>query len=253
VSAEASSDRRPRVALTVGRSLERALPYEMALRAAGLDVLVVGSEGWDAPTVDRAAWAARICDQVQGLVLAGGGDIDPGLQGLDDAHSTVSFVEVARDLMESAVFTCAWQRQMPVFGICRGMQLMNWVLGGTLTPDIDDLVAPLGVPKYHRQTDHGQPRGALAHTVRAESGSRVARLLGTQDLRVNTIHHQAIERLAPGLQVTAVAPDGVIEAVEAPERSYALGVQFHPEELVDEHPHFRALFDDFAVAVKSWS
>lgn len=240
---------RRRVALTVGAVLEKSAPYAAALEDAGLDPEVMSAGSWAGrhPSWEAAAQAA-LRDKA-GLVLAGGGDIDPSLLGRKAIHPTVADVDASRDRFERALFAEAWRRELPILAICRGMQLMNWCLGGTLVDDIDSEVAPRGLPKHHRQTEYGKERHELGHAIQVVPGSRLAAIMGAGELMVNTIHHQALDCVAAPLQVTATAPDGVVEAVEAPDRRFVLGVQFHPEAMVRHHPRFRALFEAFAAAL----
>lgn len=239
---EGSSLSPPLVALTMGAIADRAVPYVDALQAAGLRVRVLGAADH---TPEQAVAALR---DVQGLVLAGGGDIDPALLGCD-VHPTVADVDPRRDAMECAVFRRAWERELPVLAICRGMQLMNWVLGGTLHADVDACVSPYGQPKFHRQTEYGKARHEIGHTIHIRPGTHLAEILGAGDVEVNTIHHQCLDRVADSLTVTAVAPDGVIEAVEVPNLPFVLGVQFHPEAMFRHHPPMLKLFAAFAQAV----
>lgn len=244
------TDRR-RVVLTVGRMHDTATPYRGALEAAGLEVLVFSSAD---VTAHHAEVAAQRLDEVQGVVLAGGGDIDPAALGETEPwHPLVYGVDGNRDAWERAVFDEAWRRGMPVLAICRGAQVMNWALGGTLWADIDDQHEPRATPKHHRQTDYGQARGSLTHPITVSPDSLLGSVLGEERLQVNSIHHQAIRQVGAGLVVTARADDGVIEAVEDPSRPFAVGVQFHPEELWAAHPVFFRLFEAFSAAVDAFS
>jgi len=199
---------------------------------------------------DRAA--AGLLAGARGVLLPGGGDIDPLLIGTPQAsHPTVYGVDRNRDLWERAVFEQAWDRGLPLLAVCRGMQVMNWALGGTLYADIDDCCPPLQVAKGHRQTDGGLPRGALTHDIHIDRSSLLYGILGQERVRVNSIHHQSVRDLAPGLVATAWALDGVIEGMEDPRRRFALAVQFHPEELWRDHPLFARLFSRFAEALSS--
>lgn len=231
----------------MGSWIERSEPYVAAVEAAGMEARVLSTRHFFGEEGARAALQG-----LDGVVLAGGGDINPELLGCADVHPTVADVETPRDVFEKAVFQRAWEAGMPMLCICRGMQVMNWVLGGTLHPDIDACVAPHGRAKYHRQTEHGKARHEIGHSIEVLPDTRLAEIFGAGRLQVNTIHHQALDRLAPGLIVSAVAPDGVIEGVEAPERPFALGVQYHPEAMFRHHPEqlklFRALAGACAMA-----
>jgi putative glutamine amidotransferase len=193
------------------------------------------------------AYAARSMDGVDGLLLTGGEDIHPALYGAEPSpHAYPPSRE--RDLFELALFAAARQRELPVLGICRGIQLVNVAMGGTLYQDLPT-ERPSGVAH-----DPGTARDARTHAVRLTEGSRAAQALGATELRVNSFHHQAVDRLAPGLIATGWSEDGVIEAAEAPgDAPWLLTVQWHPEEMhaevkAPERGLFRALVDACALA-----
>lgn len=236
-----------RVVLPIGLSQDSVAPYREALEAVGLIVRVVSSSDF---TVKHESVAGALLDDTHGLLLAGGGDIDPLLIGTSDAsHPTVYGVDVNRDRLERALFTVAWRRHLPILAICRGMQVMNWALGGTLYADIDDCFSPQGVAKGHRQTDQGLPRTARTHSITVKRETLLHDILRTDVLVVNSIHHQGVRRIADPLVVNAVASDAIVEGMEAPGRDFALAVQFHPEELWRDEPLFSRLFERFARAV----
>ena len=170
------------------------------------------------------------------LLLTGGGDIDPALYGADsrDARN----ISAERDETEIALVLEARRRGIPTLAICRGIQVLNVALGGTLIQDIGK-EWPGALPH-----DPGVSRTTLSHRITVAGGSRTEAALGTAEAEVNSIHHQAVDRLAEGLQITARADDGVVEAVEAVDPEWwAVGVQWHPEDLAAESgsPH-RGLF-----------
>jgi putative glutamine amidotransferase len=179
-----------------------------------------------------------ILDAIDGLVLTGGEDVDPAFYG-HQPHPALGTVDQVRDAFELALFHDAWARRLPVLAICRGIQLVNVALGGSLWQDIA-AERPGALP-------HQQPAGrdARTHDVIITTGSRLAGALGTTRCEVNSFHHQSIRDLAPGLVITGRAPDGEIEGVEsAPADPWLLAVQWHPEEF---HHHAEApdhgLFD----------
>ncbi|HKT58655.1 MAG TPA: gamma-glutamyl-gamma-aminobutyrate hydrolase family protein [Gemmatimonadales bacterium] len=193
------------------------------------------------------SYAARAMDGVDGLVLTGGEDIHPALYGAEPSpHAYPPSRE--RDLFELALFAAARQRELPVLGICRGIQLVNVAMGGTLFQDL-----PTERPSDIAH-DPGSARDARTHAVRLQAGSRAAQALGATALRVNSFHHQAVDRLASGLIATGWSEDGVIEAAETPgDAPWLLTVQWHPEEMhadvkAPERGLFRALVDACAVA-----
>jgi putative glutamine amidotransferase len=186
------------------------------------------------------SFAARALDGVDGLLLSGGEDIHPAWYGAEPSpHLYPPSRE--RDLFELAVFAAARQRELPILGICRGIQLVNVALGGTL---IQDLPSERPGSVSH---DPGSARDARTHAVRLQEGSRAAQALGAAELTVNSFHHQAVDRLANGLVATGWSEDGLIEAAESPADSpWLLAVQWHPEEMhaeakAPERGLFRAL------------
>ncbi len=185
--------------------------------------------------------AAVALNGASGLVLTGGEDLDPS-RYRQRAISALGDVHEGRDLFELELVHAARQLGLPVLAICRGIQLLNVALGGTLVQDI-----PSQWP--HAIAHDGAPaRDDRSHEIRADTGSRLAVALGAERLRVNSFHHQALDALADGLVATAHAPDGIIEGVEwRDEDWWVLGVQWHPEELSrTDAPWDRALFAAFA-------
>jgi putative glutamine amidotransferase len=190
-------------------------------RAGALPLLV--------PDVEDERGAAAIIDELDGLVLAGGADVSPGSYGetpLRDAWAG----DAVRDAYEQTLVRLAIARGLPVLGICRGIQLLNVALGGTLWQDIATQVpAALGHRDWNRYDENG-------HAVRLARDSWIAGIYGDAPIEVNSIHHQGIHELAPGLRPTAWAPDGIIEAVEHIDAGrFVVGVQWHPEWL-DREP-----------------
>lgn len=192
------------------------------------------------------SFAARALDGMDGLVLTGGEDIDPAWYGAQPSpHLYPPSRE--RDLFELALLAVARQRELPVLGICRGIQLVNVGLGGTL---VQDLPSERPGPVAH---DPGSARDARSHAVRLQEGSRAAAALGGTGLTVNSFHHQAVDRLADGLRATGWSEDGVIEAVESPpDAPWLLAVQWHPEEMhADGKAPERGLFRGLVQAAEA--
>jgi len=172
---------------------------------------------------------------VRGLVLTGGEDVEPARYGATP-HPKLEDTDPARDAAELALIAAARERRLPILAICRGIQILNVALGGTLYQD-------LGSERPGPVTHTGDDR---RHAVRVEPGSLLERTLGARAATVNSRHHQAIRDLAPGLRAVAWAEDGLIEAAEPADAAapWTLAVQWHPEDLTE-----RALFDGFARAV----
>lgn len=184
-----------------------------------------------------------ILASLDGLVLSGGGDVDPGRYG-GTPHESVYAVDPLRDEFELALATGAAERRLPTLAICRGMQICNVALGGTLTEDIK---AADPESLVHRR--HGQAATEPQHTVEIDPDSTTARALGKDKVETNTIHHQAVKQVAAAFRVTGRAPDGVIEAVEPVDEKWPMwAVQWHPEYLGGDDAPSTALFRTFVAA-----
>jgi len=150
-----------------------------------------------------------------------------------------------RDELEADVIRYAIQQQKPVFCICRGIQMLNVALGGTLFTDLHDYFSPKIKHNWWGDT----PRDYLAHTVQITPGSKLNAILGEETIQVNSLHHQGIEKAAPNLRPIAYAPDGLVEAVEMVDYPFCLGVQWHPESMPDSIQQ-QTLFRAFLQAVE---
>jgi putative glutamine amidotransferase len=189
----------------------------------------------------QAKDADEILSNIDGLVLSGGSDVDPRIFG-ETRHPSVNEAEIFRDrdVFEIALSRAAVERDVPVLAICRGMQVLNVALGGTLVQDI-----PTQIPG-HVDHDSGGERHGHAHDVTVERDSQLFEILGRRAvLPVNSFHHQAVAALGAGLTVSARADDGVIEAVERRDRRFVVGVQWHPEGFVGHGDDFATLFRAF--------
>lgn len=181
---------------------------------------------------------------LDGLVFIGGADIDPARYG-DETHPATAGVNGDLDDFEIDLLQRAWERDVPTLCICRGIQILNVARGGTLIQDLPDQ-APSGIG--HQQRHEGKKRGDIGHRVRLTDGENPLRqIMGTDAPEVNTFHHQAIRDVAPGLHVLATAPDGVVEAVHDPTRTFLLGVQWHPEGMADDRAEELALFQELVA------
>jgi putative glutamine amidotransferase len=182
--------------------------------------------------------------RLDGMVFTGGGDIKTSYYQEAD-HPKIYGVEPDRDRVELILLERAVRDGVPFLGICRGLQLINVGLGGTLYADIADQVP--GADKHDYYPDW--ERDHLAHPVEVDPGTILAEIIGHGRVEVNSLHHQSVDKVAPDLVVAAEAPDGVIEAVELPDHPFGLAVQWHPEWLT-AHRRMRALFASFADAVR---
>ena len=207
--------------------------YVTALESAGLIPLIV-------PPLSRASAAAVILDSVSGLVLTGGEDIDPARYG-EKRHEKIRSINAARDATEIALIEEAKARGKPILAICRGIQILNVALGGTL---VQDIPSQLDTKIAH---DEDSPRNSRSHDISIEPGSLIAKAVGTEHCTVNSFHHQSVKRVADGMRVTARSPDGVIEGLESADDWWVIAVQWHPEEMTDSpEPWDRGLFKAFA-------
>jgi putative glutamine amidotransferase len=209
--------------------------YATAIHREGAEVLPV--------PLRNAGPVAAALTRAHGLMLIGGGDIAPDRFGRQDPGRLSSHVEPQRDELEIAALKHALERDLPVLGICRGLQVLAVAHAGVLHLDI-----PTEVPTA---LDHAQGVAELdAHSVTITPGSRLAAIMGQTEMWVNSRHHQAVRNSDCGtkLVATARAPDGLVEALEAPERRFVVSVQWHPEEFVDRGDRFAALFQAFLQA-----
>lgn len=186
-----------------------------------------------------------LLDRLDGLMLVGGGDIHPGRYGQEATSVQLYGVDEDRDEMEFQLASDAIGRDMPVLAICRGHQVLNVAMGGTLWQDVRSLM-PEGL--QHSWFGENRPRNETPHEVKISAESKLATLLGTTQTPVNSIHHQGIEKLGDNLVANAVAPDGLIEGYEMPDKRFVVGVQWHPEAIVDDVPGQRGLFKGFVDA-----
>jgi putative glutamine amidotransferase len=213
--------------------------YVRALMRAGAAPVLL-------PQLTEHSRLRRLYDALDGLLLPGGEDVDPARYG-EARHEKCGSVSPELDEVELTLTRWAVDDGKPVFAICRGIQVLNVALGGTLYQDIAAQIPGGAEHVKHRRG----PRDFLAHTAAITPGSRLALILGATSLPVNSLHHQAVKDVAPGLAVVARTPDSLIEALEVSEHPFAIGVQWHPEELVDRDARSQNLFDALVEACRS--
>jgi len=184
--------------------------------------------------------------RLDGLLFSGGGDIDPELFHQARHRATCS-VSAERDRAELALARWAIEQDKPLLAICRGIQVVNVAMGGTLIQDIATQVGEQVVHSYSADT----PRDFVAHTVRVTADTRLAQILGETQLGTNSWHHQSCQEPGPGLVYTAWAPDGVVEGLEAPGQRFAVAVQWHPEEMFHSRADMLALFQALIRAAQA--
>ena len=182
---------------------------------------------------EQAVQDALTCD---GLLLPGGGDMDPKFYG-QARIPACGEPNLLRDAAEPLLLRAFLAADKPVLGICRGIQVMNAVLGGDLYQDIKPF-------EHLPHNDHW----AKVHTVTVRRGTLLSRILGQDTVLVNSQHHQAVDWVAPGFTLAALSEDGIVEAIEKPDAGFCLGVQWHPEWLSDADPAMQSLFDAFVNA-----
>lgn len=217
------------------RELALGLRYLEALEGTGGVPLVVPPMGLDA--------AEALLDGVDGLCLSGGPDIHPAAYG-QAPHAELGPTEREMDAFEAALVRAADRRGMPILAICRGLQLVNVARGGTLHQHLPDVV---GNAVEHRQSERAENP---THAIEVAGDAQLAAILGWRQGEVNSFHHQAVDQLGMGLVATAWSPDGTIEALEAPDRPFLVGVQWHAECLVGWPEHV-VLFEAFIAACRS--
>jgi len=198
------------------------------LDAGGAPVLLARTDDKDA--------IADVMARTDALLLSGGGDMVSLLYG-EEPHPKTTYQDPVRDRMELEAIRIALERGVPILGICRGIQVLNVAMGGTLVQDVGS-----EVPDAHQHYTHARDT-VLSHTVDVEEDSLLARVLGMTSTPTNSWHHQAVKEPGKGLRISARARDGVVEAIEADDGRPVLAVQWHPEDCCDEYPPFQKLFD----------
>ena len=220
---------------TYGQDEERKFPLpreyvDSVRRAGGVPVLLPPGE----------SWVVDLLSSLDALILTGGGDVDPVHYG-GQSHAAIYNLDDERDSTEFALARHVIETGFPTLAICRGLQVINVVRGGTLIEHLPDEV---GEEVVHRLP----PRDPTEHSIRVDPQSRLAEILGETEFIGASWHHQAVRTVAAGLTVVAHAPDGTIEAVEMPDHPWLIAVQWHPELTADRHPVHQRLFDEFVRA-----
>lgn len=222
-----------RIALTLDRDVPEDNDYLRALLEAGArrEEIVVLRPG------------DPISGEFDGIVIAGGDDVDPALYGRDVLPGAGVKVDAGRDSIDFSVFEEAWRARVPALGICRGLQVMNVARGGTLIQDLPS-ESPSEITHHRRQKPNRRD-----HPVTVHAGTRLSEIAGSRQIDVNSRHHQAVEHPAADFVVNATAPDGVIEGLEARDGRWLVAVQWHPENLHDDAAS-RRLFREFVEQVR---
>ena len=209
--------------------------YVRALVAAGCAPVLI-------PILDDDDRLRAIYERLDGIVFPGGADVAPEAYG-EEPIDNVNVVEAPRDRTELTLARWAYADDLPTLGICRGQQVLNVALGGSLYQDLRHQ----GVTQVEHSDADGRARTALVHRVRLDPESRLAQLIDETSVEVNSLHHQAVKTVAPPLRATGTSEDGVIESLESNDRRFLIAVQWHPEE-VDQLAWVQRLFGGFAAA-----
>jgi putative glutamine amidotransferase len=209
--------------------------YVRALLAAGCAPVMI-------PILDDDDRLRAIYERLDGIVFPGGADVAPEEYG-EAPIDNLNIIEAPRDRTELTLARWAFADDLPTLGICRGQQLLNVALGGSLYQDLRHQ----GVTTVEHSDADGRARNALLHRVRLDPASRLAQLIDETSIEVNSLHHQAVRVVAAPLKATGTSDDGVIESLESEERRFLMAVQWHPEE-IDDLPWVQRLFAGFARA-----
>jgi putative glutamine amidotransferase len=205
----------------------------------------VGAVPWMIPLApDDEPTLRAIYDRLDGVFLAGGVDVDPASYR-HERDERCGRTDPARDAVEIRLTRWAIADGKPVLGVCRGAQVINVATGGSLLQDCEAHLP--GAVKHDYYPTQGYARDLLSHDVRLAAGSRLAAIFGRASIHVNSMHHQGVRDLGTGLVPSAFAPDGLIEAVEGDGSAFLVGVQWHPEMLIDSDPATRRLFAEFVA------
>jgi len=220
-----------------GRHRQNDTYIEAIKKAGGLPILL--------PCLSALADIHQHLDLVHGLLISGGPDVDPLFFG-EEPEMGLGKIHPLMDAYEIPLIKEALRRDMPLFGICRGVQMLNVAAGGTLIQHIPHTVAK---SLLHQQQ---APRSYMTHAVTLRQGTQLAAIFQADSLRVNSFHHQAVGKVAPGFVISAQALDGVVEAIESGDARFAVGVQWHPECMWNEEHNYDAVFTAFVAAAVNY-
>jgi putative glutamine amidotransferase len=240
---------RPYIGITCGTFYDRDwCPPSLGHRKTYVDAIVAaGGAPLLIPPLEDLEALRAIYERIDGLLLSGGGDIQPHYYG-EQPHPKLGTVDPSRDMAEIPLARWAAEDGKPVLGICRGAQVINVALGGTLYQDITE---QLESDLQHDLSYARQDWTFMAHDLRLDPESHLADMFGTTSFATNSLHHQSLKTIAPGLHPVAWAPDGVVEAIEGDNGHFMIGVQCHPEALqATADPRWRALFERFVESCR---
>jgi putative glutamine amidotransferase len=236
---------RPLIGITTADFEVNGNPYHRSYARNAWAIADAGGLPVYVPTGLNEDLLRELYERLDAVLLPGGPDVDPAYYGAH-RHPETKIIDDARDSLELTLARWTYADDRPLFGICRGHQVVNVALGGTLIQDIPSEVKT----DLSHDTPNEMPRGTIQHGVELAEDSRLASILGATQVSVNSLHHQSVERPAPGVNVTGYSPDGIVEALEAPDKQFVLSVQWHPEDLYDDHDGMKRLFESFVEAAR---
>lgn len=236
---------RPLIGITTADFEENGNPYHRSYARNAWAIADAGGLPVYIPTGLEEDLLRELYERLDAVLLPGGPDVDPSYYGAH-RHPMTQIIDDARDSLELTLARWTYADDRPLFGICRGHQVMNVAFGGTLIQDIPSLVET----DLTHATTPDLPRGTIRHSVALAEDSRLASILGTTEVSVNSLHHQSVETPAPNVKITGYSPDGVVEALEVPEKQFVLSVQWHPEDLYDDQDGMKRLFESFVEAAR---
>lgn len=184
-------------------------------------------------------------DILDGIIFTGGLDISP-LTYNENPSKEINLISSIRDTYEMGLFKKAYERKLPILGVCRGLQITNIVLGGNLYQDINTQV-----PGCLGHRPKGMSNEEFYHSINIKKDTKLYNIFETEKIFVNSLHHQAIKELGKDLRISALSEDGIIEAIESTDDRFLIGLQFHPEALAKRHPEFLNIFKELILAAKS--
>lgn len=215
--------------------------YTRALEAAGGVAILI-------PLVDDTSILEVLLDRVDGLLFPGGKDLQPAFYG-ERPHPELGAVDPHEDEVDLMLARWAIERDIPTLGICRGMQLLNVALGGSLYQDISSQVPNSSI--NHRKDGH--PRDEISHNIHIQPGSQMERVLGASEVWVNSLHHQSVKQPGKGAIISGRAEDGIAELLEVPDHCFLMAVQGHPEEIYTHEKVWSRVFTAFTAACAEYA
>ena len=236
---------RPLIGITTAEFEDHGKPYHRSYARNAWAIRDAGGLPVYVPTGIDGDTLRELYERLDAVLLPGGPDVDPAYYG-EARHPETRIIDDARDTLELTLARWAYEDDRPLFGICRGHQVINVAFGGTLVQDIASQI----VTELPHETPETLPRSTIRHEVTLDPDSRLASILGRTQVAVNSLHHQSVERPAPGVIITGYSPDGIVEALEAPDKQFVLSVQWHPEDLYGDDDTMKRLFESFVEAAR---